>query len=521
MGSIHIYPNSTEKINQNKLIFGGLNRDNMHNKIVPLILIALSLFTTQLFAQAKEIQKGQVRAAWLTTAYRLDWPQTLIKSEQDTIQQQEELINILDQLKEAKFNTILFQVRHKGTVIYPSAVEPFSNTLSTLNNNTPKYDPLKFAISECHKRGMECHAWLVTLPFNSYNSDNNRKYRNPLRHLVKHNKSTYLSPSHQDTKLYLSQIINEITTNYDIDGIHLDYLRYPENITESFDKKAYTKSRSNISLEDWRRDNITAILKHIHREVKKLKPWVKISTSPIGKHSDTSRYSSNGWNAYHTVYQDVHKWMQEGIVDQIYPMVYFQSNNFYPFVLDWNEHKHACQVIPGLGIYFLVDPDRTWSINEINRQINFLEDNKLDGIACFRAAFLLKNSKGVLDELKTYHFKNLALTPPIKNASQSPLRPIELKVKINREGTFLKWSPNLNNKTAVTYNLYRSDQFPVDTKNQANLLDTKIPGDSYHYTPELPYNHYCYYAITAIDRYGNESEEATQLIPTQDILILE
>ena len=84
-----------------------------------------------------------------------------------------------------------------------------------------------------------------------------------------------------------------------------------------------------------------------------MKPWVKVSTCPVGKYRDTSRYSSKGWNAFFTVYQDPQGWLGEGIQDQIYPMMYFRGNGFYPFALDWQEQSNGRHIVPGLGIYFL------------------------------------------------------------------------------------------------------------------------------------------------------------------------
>ncbi|MDA6254690.1 family 10 glycosylhydrolase, partial [Escherichia coli] len=82
-------------------------------------------------------------------------------------------------------------------------------------------------------------------------------------------------------------------------------------------------------LAQWRRDNITEIVRYLYKGVKALKPWVKVSTCPVGKYRDTARYPSRGWNAFHTVYQDVQGWLGEGIQDQIYPMMYFRGNGFY------------------------------------------------------------------------------------------------------------------------------------------------------------------------------------------------
>ena len=108
--------------------------------------------------------KHEVRAAWVTAVYGLDWPRTRATNPQTIRKQKEELIDILDKLKAANFNTVLFQTRTRGDVLYPSAIEPFNSILTGKPGGNPGYDPLAFAVEECHKRGMECHAWMVTIP---------------------------------------------------------------------------------------------------------------------------------------------------------------------------------------------------------------------------------------------------------------------------------------------------------------------------------------------------------------------
>ena len=76
-------------------------------------------------------------------------------------QQKEELRQILDKLQACGINTVIFQTRIRGTVIYPSSIEPFDPCLTGKAGQNPGYDPLKFAIDECHSRNMELHAWVV------------------------------------------------------------------------------------------------------------------------------------------------------------------------------------------------------------------------------------------------------------------------------------------------------------------------------------------------------------------------
>ena len=290
-------------------------------------------------ANIKASSKYEIRAAWITTIGGLDWPTVKATSAYGIKRQKEELCKQLDMLKEANFNTVLFQTRLRGDVIYPSIYETFAESLAGKTGRNPGYDPLKFAIEECHKRGMEIHAWMVCIP-----AGNDRQVKLLGKQSVVKKKPTmcihfkrawYLDPGNPETAKYLAAIAKEITMNYDIDGIHLDYIRYPENAENFPDGKTFRKYGKGKTISQWRRDNITSIVREIYNDVKLIKPWVKVSSSPVGKYDDTRRYSSKGWNAYNAVYQDAKLWLKTGIHDAIFPMMYFRDNHFYPFALDW------------------------------------------------------------------------------------------------------------------------------------------------------------------------------------------
>lgn len=328
----------------------------MRTFFITLLLVIVSL--SPVFSQPKY----EIRATWLTTLGGMDWPRNKAVNASGIRRQQKELCDILDRLKAANFNTVLLQTRLRGDMIYPSAIETFAESLTGSTGGNPGYDPLAFAIGECHKRGMELHAWIVTIP-----AGNTRQVQLQGRSSVVRKNRTicklykgnwYLDPGNPGTKEYLSCIVKEITSRYDIDGIHFDYIRYPEQADNFPDKDTYRKYGKGKELKQWRRDNITDIVHRLYTDIKTIKPWVKVSSSPIGKYRDTNRYPSRGWNAYHVVYQDAQKWLKEGIHDALFPMMYFQGNNFYPFALDWKENCGNRWIVPGLGIYFL-SPDET------------------------------------------------------------------------------------------------------------------------------------------------------------------
>ena len=243
-------------------------------------IISLYIFFSwiALFAQSAVSPKYEVRAVWLTTIGGLDWPHSYARSSYSIEKQKNELRTLLDLYQKAGINTVLIQTRIRATTIYPSIYEPWDGCLSGNPGQSPGYDALQFAIDECHKRGMELHAWVVTIPVGKWNKLGCQRLRQKYPSLIrKIGPDGYMNPEDPRTASYLADICAEITTNYDIDGIHLDYIRYPETW------------KLKVSHEQGRR-YITNIVSAIHNRVKTHKPWVKISASPIGKFNDLSRY---------------------------------------------------------------------------------------------------------------------------------------------------------------------------------------------------------------------------------------
>lgn len=447
-------------------------------------IICLFLLTQNVAAQTP---KHEIRAVWLTTIKGLDWPHSY-----SAYRQKQELTNILDQLQKANINTILVQTRVRASTIFPSTIEPWDICLTGNAGQSPGYDALQFCIDECHKRGMECHAWIVTIPVGKWNSDGCKKIRARYPNLIKKvGDEGYMDPEQSQTGDYLAQFCRDVTRRYDIDGIHLDYIRYPETW------------KLKVSRSEGRR-YITDIVRKIHRAVKAEKPWVKMSCSPVGKFDDLARYRSGGWNAYTAVCQDAQGWLREGLMDVLFPMMYFQGNNFYPFVVDWKQHSYGRQLAPGLAIYMLHPQEKNWNLSVISREMNVLRNEGL-GITFFRSKFLTDNVKGIYTFTKDFN-QYPALVPPMSwTGKPAPTAVRGLQVNRGMTSDVLTWQSATDRSGAGTlyYNIYASETYPVDTKDARCLIATRQRDRSL----TIPHKgRALHYAVTAMDRYGNESQ---------------
>jgi uncharacterized lipoprotein YddW (UPF0748 family) len=480
-------------------------------RFVGLFLFALCL--PHLYAA--EPPKYEIRAVWLTTNYGLDWPSKSATNASGIKTQQDELCLLLDSLKAANFNLVFLQVRTRGDVIYHSTIEPVSKVFSGKYGVLPGYEPLAFAIEECHKRGMECHAWFVTFPVGTERIVREQGSQSVVRKkqsIVKRHKGEwFLDPGMPETTTYLVSLVNELIRNYDVDGIHFDYIRYPEEARSFPDRSTYNKYGQKESYDDWRRNNINKIVTRLYDEVKQLKPWVVVSSAPLGKYNRIEKRPDAGWTAYESVFQDPVNWLAQGKQDMIVPMMYYLHDDFFPFVDNWVENGNGRYVVPGLGAYRVDENEANWATTDITDQIDYGRFYGGNGNAFFRCAHALDNSKGLYDELKNNYYKYPAQLPPLKWLNDSiPDAPKEIFVeKTAADSLKLSWKEP-EGEEELTYTVYYSLTDSLNTTSAKEILATGLRAKEIQIPIASEAEQGFLFSVSASNRYRLESEPSPE-----------
>lgn len=337
----------------------------------------------------------EIRGVWLTTNSGLDWPGNVY----DEKSQKRLLSEMLDRLQKAHFNLILFQVQANGDVAWDSAFQPAMASLTGDGSASLSYDVCRYVIDECHKRDMECHAWVV--PFRLGGAANSSKYAsNKVKHPVRSKSglcvrfegSYYLDPGLPATREYLLDLYRELIEKYDFDGINLDYTRYPGAAFpdgNSFKKHNPRKLGKN----DWRRDNINTFVAELYDMVKEIRPGMVVGSAPIGTYRNVKNYGNA--TAYDTYQQDPVQWIESGHHEMIIPQMYWDEKFGFSDHMDtWVSSAHGKHVVVGLAPYKMIDGG--WSADVVISQMKkALSRDGVSGVCFFRTKHLLGNEPKV------------------------------------------------------------------------------------------------------------------------------
>lgn len=445
------------------------------------------LFATILFVNsyAQTLPpKREFRAAWVATVENLDWPSTQGGNSDN---QKKQLTDLFDALQKANINVVIFQVRAECDAFYASNYEPWSKYLTGTQGTPPSplYDPLQFAIEEAHKRGMELHAW-----FNPYRAvksvgsfpiaGNHVSVLHP-DWVIQISSFKFLNPGLPDVRQYVTKVIMDVVSRYDIDGVHMDDYFYPypsNNITNQDTATFRLYSRGFTNINDWRRDNVNILIKTLNDSIHAVKPFAKFGISPFGIWKSGVPSGISGLSAYSDIYCDAIAWLQQQSIDYLTPQLYWViggGQDYLKLSKWWSDSvkAHNRHFYPGEALYRMT----SWGASEIPNQIRIDRANpNTGGQVFFRAYNVIDNIKGCTDTLKNDLYKKPALLPVMNwKDTTKPGAPANLTFGrlAGKTVAGLKWNApsSVGNATIqyVLYNFPTSNIQPSDLNTSANI----------------------------------------------------
>ncbi len=393
--------------------------------------------------------RKEFRAVWMTTAWGLDWP----KEDYNAERQKQQYLAYLDKFQALNINAIFFQVKAMGDAFYDSSYEPWSAVITGTRGMDPGYDILQFLIDEAHSRNIEFHAWLNPYRI-ATRAGKGTAY--PALHpsvdpdwVVSHEKIQIYNPALPEVRQRLTDIVKELITQYDVDGIHFDDYFYPaasaagQMESDRDDFEALGAGYSTI--EDFRRGNVDKAIEAVHDVIVATRAEVVFSVSPA---------PNEDYN-YSTVFADVAKWCKESWIDLVVPQLYQEIGNPYnDFTANlrwWVQHNEDVPVLIGHGFYKFGDPTMPpafQSADELQRQFDLgYSNDKIVGNAQYSARYLLENRVGSVDKLAEI-YAHPAVRPMLGRTAAPAPTPVS---NIRIEGGQLKWDASGSVHSVVYY----------------------------------------------------------------------
>ena len=444
------------------------------------------------------------------------------------------LIDQLNSLQGAGINAIIFQVRPEADALYASQLEPWSRFLTGVQGQAPSpyWDPMQFMIDECHKRGMEFHAWI-----NPYRVKTSLKSELAANHLynihpewfVTYNNQLYFDPALPESRRHICMVVADIVSRYDVDAIHMaDYFYpYPAKGVDFPDDASFARYGGGFTNRaDWRRSNVNILIQKIHETIRGLKPWVKFGISPFGiyrnEKNDPLGSKTNGLQNYDDLYADVLLWARNGWVDYNIPQIYWQighpAADYETLVKWWAKNTENRPLFIGQSVMNTVqnaDPKNP-SINQLPRKMALERAYQTIGGSCqWPASAVVENAGKYRDALVQEYHKYPALVPVFDFMDdKAPGKVRKVKKVWTEDGYMLFWTaPKAKDEMdrAVQYVVYR-----FDGKEKVNIDDAShivaITRNNFY---KLPYDDgktKYRYVVTALDRLHNESKSVSKKV---------
>lgn len=495
-----------------------------------LCVFFLLLMAGGVFAQVQTgsaYPKREFRAAWIQSVNGQFRGMPTEKLKQN-------LIGQLNSLQKAGINAIIFQVRPEADALYASRLEPWSRFLTGVQGKAPEpyWDPMQFMIDECHKRGMEFHAWI-----NPYRTKTTLKSELAPNHVynihpewfVTYGDQLYFDPALPESRRHICMVVSDIVSRYDVDAIHMDDYFYPYPIKgKDFpDDASFARFGGGFSNKgDWRRSNVNVLIKKLHETIREIKPWVKFGVSPFGiyrnESSDPLGSKTKGLQNYDDLYADVLLWAREGWIDYNIPQIYWHIGHpvadYETLVKWWARNTENRPLFIGQSVMNTVqnaDPKNT-SINQLPRKMALQRAYQTIGGSCqWPASAVVENAGKYRDALIAEYHKYPAL-PPVFDFmdNEAPAKVRKMKPVWTEDGYILFWTaPKYKEEMnrAVQYVVYRfNDKEKVNIDDPSHIV--AITRDNFYKLPYEDGKTKYRYVVTALDRLHNESKSVGKKI---------
>lgn len=495
-----------------------------------LCVFFLLLMAGGVFAQVQTgsaYPKREFRAAWIQSVNGQFRGMPTEKLKQN-------LIGQLNSLQKAGINAIIFQVRPEADALYASRLEPWSRFLTGVQGKAPEpyWDPMQFMIDECHKRGMEFHAWI-----NPYRTKTTLKSELAPNHVynihpewfVTYGDQLYFDPALPESRRHICMVVSDIVSRYDVDAIHMDDYFYPYPIKgKDFpDDASFARFGGGFSNKgDWRRSNVNVLIKKLHETIREIKPWVKFGVSPFGiyrnESSDPLGSKTKGLQNYDDLYADVLLWAREGWIDYNIPQIYWHIGHpvadYETLVKWWARNTENRPLFIGQSVMNTVqnaDPKNP-SINQLPRKMALQRAYQTIGGSCqWPASAVVENAGKYRDALIAEYHKYPAL-PPVFDFmdNEAPAKVRKMKPVWTEDGYILFWTaPKYKEEMnrAVQYVVYRfNDKEKVNIDDPSHIV--AITRDNFYKLPYEDGKAKYRYVVTALDRLHNESKSVGKKI---------
>lgn len=480
----------------------------------------LSAFSLSINAQVKA--KREFRGAWI---------QCVNGQFQGigTVQMQRTLSYQLNELQKDGVNAIIFQVRPECDALYKSGIEPWSRFLTGAQGQAPSpyWDPLQWMVEQCHKRGMELHAWIN--PYRAKTktttslANNHVAIKHPER-IFAYDGQFILNPGLPENRDYICKVAADIVARYDIDGFHIDDYFYPypvagETIPDAAEYRKYNNGIQNIA--DWRRYNVNVFVQQLGQTIHRVKPWVKFGISPFGiyrnKRSDATLGSAtNGLQNYDDLYADVLLWVNNGWIDYCVPQLYWQighsAADYKTLITWWNKYAANRPLFIGEDVERTVkfaDPANPNS-NQMPAKYRLHEQmSHVNGTVLWYAKAVVDNVGNYGSVLRNNYWRYPALQPLMPFIDgKAPKKPKSVKPVWTSDGYILFWQQPAGRKWSDEVKKYVIYRFAKGER--INLDDpSKIVAITSQTMYKLPYEdggRSYTYVVTSLDRMSNESK---------------